>query len=256
MPAGLTARMIAAASVLLLVLALWLLVVFVTELSRSLSAERDARYGFVIASVQSRIEASIGLGLLLPGIRNTQDILEREKTYNAEVLSIDVFDDAGNLLFTTDRAGIGDKVPNEWLEECTERKDTVWHGHEVGAVVLCVPLVSPYDKVVGGVAMRYPTLDTLDALVELWGYVGYRLIAGLAVLGLLAALGLYLLIRRLEAPGRRLQQHLSAAGAGDAAVLHDTPLERSFVAARARMDQTLERIDAASREAQRLEELE
>lgn len=251
--------MIAAASVLVLVLALWLLVVFVTQLGRSLSAERDARYGFVIASVQSRIEASIGLGLLLPGIRNTQDILEREKTHNAEVLSIDVFDDAGNLLFTTDRAGIGDKVPKEWLEECTERKDMVWHGHEEGAVVLCVPLVSPYDKVVGGVAMRYPTLDTLDALVELWGYVGFRLIAGLALLCLVTVLGLHLLIRRLEAPGRRIQGRLSSTGAdaaGATTALYDTPLERSFTAARARMDQTLERIEAASREAQRLEELE
>lgn len=257
MHAGLGARAIASGLVLLLILALWLLVVFVTELGRSLSAERDARFGFVIASVQSRVEASIGLGLLLAGIRNTQDILEREKAHNAEVLSIDVFDDAGNLLFTTDRAGIGDKVPGEWLEECTDRKDTIWHGREDGAVVLCVPLVSPYDKVVGGVAMRYPTLDTGDALVELWGYVGYRLVAGLAILGLVTGLLVYLAVRRLEAPVMRIRRAAAVADPGDGtAGLQQTPLERSFLAARQRLDLVAERIEAAGREAKRLEELE
>ncbi|HEY0834705.1 MAG TPA: hypothetical protein VGE72_12425, partial [Azospirillum sp.] len=85
------------------------------DTARAQLAVRDARFQFLVQTIRSRVEANIHLGLMLSGLGATQDLLERSRVQDADILSIDVFDDQGNMLFSSDRGGIGDRVPADWL---------------------------------------------------------------------------------------------------------------------------------------------
>ena len=79
----------------------------------------QSRYSFVVFTIKKRVEDSLNLGLPLHQIRQVQDILEREKLRDPQILSIEAYDSQGEVLFDTDRGAVGSMVPPPpWSTPC------------------------------------------------------------------------------------------------------------------------------------------
>src|SRR5947199_10635579 len=66
--------------------------------------------------IENNIQSSLALGLSFADIGTLPGSLERERATDSLILSIDVLDDEGNLLYSTDRLRLARPVPAIWLE--------------------------------------------------------------------------------------------------------------------------------------------
>lgn len=188
------------------------------------------RIGLVATQLRDRIQPSLELGLPLHGLTFVQDLLVTERRRTSSILSIDVYDRAGRLLFSTDRGGIGDAIPEEW-ERARSAADALWSTARQDISVMGMPLRNGFEVPVGDVVLRY---DRQAAVATTGGFD--RLFAPALLAAAMAATFLavaaWLLVRPrhagLQAVARTLverrpvgQDRWARAGGGLAALLPD-----------------------------------
>ena len=83
------------------------------DLHRALEQVRDTH---LVQTVQGSAESRLAIGLAADELGGLQSLIEREKAAVPEILSVDLYDVSGTLLYSTDRSSIGLKVPSAWLE--------------------------------------------------------------------------------------------------------------------------------------------
>ncbi|MDF2095510.1 hypothetical protein [Aquibaculum arenosum] len=166
MPTALALRMTTILGSVLLLLAL---LFSLTLEAMHVDSERDLREGrfaYSLAQLKQRVESPLSLGLEVESLDYLQQLLEMEAAADPEILSIDLFDSEGSLLFTTDRVGIRQAVPEGWLEatlalptpdeaEQTPQSEAIWHLDERDGQALGVALHNDFGLVVGGLVLRH-----------------------------------------------------------------------------------------------------
>lgn len=167
----------------------------------------QSRFVFIGREIRTAIEDSLGVGLTLAQLRSTQDVIERMKLQDADIRSVEVFDQDGLILFSTDRAGIGELVPTAWMKANRQAKaNEPWRWSDSEGHVVGMAVHNSLGLIEGGVSVSYsPAI--LDAKVEamfirLAGFTGELLaaFAVLTVLGVTLVLGLSRQkLRQLEA---------------------------------------------------------
>ena len=169
-------------------------VVMTTALSvhmfeRTLADVLSSRFEFVLNEIRQRIETQMDLGLTLPVLQGVPEELEKHLRADEQLLSIEVFDETGIVLFSTDPSFVGDLVAEEWiLAWRTTRADgKAWSDQERDS------------RVVGGAVARQP-----------------RAGRGLGRASLLPEL----LQRRRDLPGVAPPDHRRSGGAGHGSVEH------------------------------------
>lgn len=171
------------------------------KFERSFSMLINSRFDAVLRDMKNTVETSLALGLPLNALRNTQALIEREARQDPLILSIEVFEADGSVVFATDRDFISDLMANEWIEAWrTHDKTGAWRLREDDALVIGVSLVNNLDLEVGGIALRF-SRDFYDSslramLLEL-GVVVLILLAGAIILSLLGA---FLLLHTFRNP--------------------------------------------------------
>ncbi|GEM_PF-2516840 len=126
------------------------------KFERSFSIFLSSRFEAVLQDMKNSVETSLALGLPLNALRNTQPLIEREKNQDDQILSIEVFEFDGNVVFATDRSFVGDLISEQWLETRKLSQDqNHWSLREDDALVIGVPLVNSLDIEVGGIALRF-----------------------------------------------------------------------------------------------------
>lgn len=125
------------------------------KFERSLNNLARSRFAFVLGDIKNTIEISMNLGLQLTTLRNTQEVLEREQAQDRQILAIDVYDDANVFVFSTQGDAVGKTAPSAWLRQAAAAGEGAWSIDEGDATVIGVTLVNNFDKVVGGVVLRY-----------------------------------------------------------------------------------------------------
>ena len=80
------------------------------KFERSFSLLIGSRFDAVLRDMKNTIETSLALGLPINALRNTQSLIERETQQDPLILSIEVFEANGNVVFATDRDLIGDQI--------------------------------------------------------------------------------------------------------------------------------------------------
>ncbi|MBB4264746.1 hypothetical protein [Roseospira visakhapatnamensis] len=129
------------------------------------------RLAFTVEDLRSNLETRLNLGLPLDTMRHVQDTLEQRRLDDPNILSIEVFDPDGLVLFGTDRSFIGDLISPRWLDafrsQATEANGTPGGGdgaaggrrtflvHDHDALVVGTPIVSNLGDNAGGIAIRY-----------------------------------------------------------------------------------------------------
>lgn len=232
-----------------------LLAVQLGDTARAQLAVRDARFEFLVQTIRSRIEANVNLGLMLSGLGATQDLLERSRVQDADILSVDVFDDQGNMLFSSDRGGLGDRVPADWLAGCTAAQPAAPALPDAGERLVCAPLLNNYDRVAGAVALRYRVESRLADAAGAQGPLA-RAAALTAAVAAVLVLGIVLLLLPLHRGLVRLRDAVAARDSDCAQAAGVPGLDAAVAGGMRRLDGMQAVLDDAEREAERIDDLD
>jgi hypothetical protein len=145
----------------------------------------DARMTRSGEGIAADIETALSLGLPLAGQQTLKGLLAREQASDPLIASIDVLDDTGAVLFSSDPARVG--------------RDARGTGVDEDELPRVIPIVNDFGARVGTVALRADRSAMSRALGE-----AARAIIGVAILALIAALAVVglctlVLLRRLTA---------------------------------------------------------
>ena len=185
-------------------------VLSIHKFERTFADLLTSRFQFVVNDVRQRIETQMDLGLALV---NLEDITEEMEAYlrnDEQVLSIEVFDETGTVLFSTDPSFVGDLVSEDWVIAWrTGRDKNLWSALEYDAGVVGVPLRNNLSQDVGSLALRYSrdfldhnVSEQIERLLLVGGAVGIMMVVlsffGCAVLLRGASQDLNILSRAIE----------------------------------------------------------
>ena len=125
-----------------------------------------SRFQFVVNDIRSKIETQMDLGLALSTLQDVSEELETYRSDDELILSIEVFDENGSVLFSTDPSFIGDLVSEDWVIAWrTNQNASSWSRLERDAGVVGVPIQNNLNQNVGSLALRY-SRDFLDLSVS------------------------------------------------------------------------------------------
>ena len=164
---------------------------------RTLGEFLSTRFEFVVRDVKQRIETQMDLGLELSDIENIPEIMGTYLRDDPQIYTIEVFDQIGTVLYSTDTSFEGDLVTEEWIQAWRETGDDgVWTQFQRDAGVVGVTLRNSFDQDVGSLALRY-SRDFLDESVSEHGSRLFLIgTVNVAVITLLALLGSIAILRR------------------------------------------------------------
>lgn len=214
------------------------------------AALRESRFQFSIGTLRDALESGLRLGLLLPDLPGAQNLINQSQAQDRVILSIDVFDTEGRVLFSTDDDGTGARIPQFVRAPCLAATDRHWSGRDKDGPWLCTPLKNSYEQVDGGIVLRYALTDRRDAIGMAGGNWKMPLLLFGAVT-LLAGAGGWFALRGTE---HALRQ-------AETAVREDTPIDphpltASLTAALAALRQREEGLRRTDAEADRLDHLD
>lgn len=180
------------------------------------SAQVQSRYSFVVFTIKKRVEDSLNLGFALRQLRQVQEIIEREKSRDAQILAVEVYDYRGEVLFDTDRGAIGTRVSEPLAEAIRSGMQQSFSVVDEDNLIVGLPLVNNLGKVEGGVVLRYPIAyvekGVSGLLTQLLKSIAVALLAASAV----AVTGLYVLFggvgRKLGSMEKAMGDVLSVGG--------------------------------------------
>ena len=174
---------------------------------RTLADVLASRFEFVLNDLRQRIETQMDLGLALPVLQGVPEELEEYLQADEQLLSIEVFDDTGIVLFSTDPSFVGDLVAEEWiLAWRASRGQEVWSDIQRDARVVGVPMHDNLGRNVGSIALRYSRDffdDNVTAQASRLLIIGVTVVLGMAPFSILGAM---ILLRRLRDDLRRLRE--------------------------------------------------
>ena len=131
-------------------------VLSIHKFERTFADLLTSRFQFVVNDVRQRIETQMDLGLALVNLENVTEELEAYLRNDEQILSIEVFEETGTVLFSTDPSFVGDLVSEDWVIAWrTNRGKTLWSALENDAGVVGVPLRNNLNQDVGSLALRY-----------------------------------------------------------------------------------------------------
>ncbi len=147
---------------------------------------RDGRFRFSLTQVKASLESGLRLGFATADLPGAQQLIDQMRARQTDIVSIDVFDERGEILFSTDPAGLGSSVPLEWRQPCINPLGDLWQGQTQDSDMQCVALINSFEQASGGVLLRYRRLARLAPAVSLpqdWPYLllGVGALVGLAL---------------------------------------------------------------------------
>jgi hypothetical protein len=141
---------------------------------QTLRTTTEARLGFVADDLKANIQTGLDLGLDLSSMTNVQSIIDREAASDSGILGIDVFDDHGQVLFSTEEDAVGSHIPEAWRAAIGSDDAAAWQASDQGQMVVGTGRTSNFGAEVGGLALRYSRASfeqqlqrMLDLLVRL-----------------------------------------------------------------------------------------
>ncbi len=167
-----------------------------------------SRFEFIVNDIRQGIETQLDLGLFLADMQHESEILDSIMAADEQILSIEVFDPDGVVLFSTDPSFIGDLVTEKWLDAGQDNQSRqVWSILEIDAGVVGALLHNNLGQHTGSLALRY-SRAFLDGSVANQSY-RVLIMSVVMILGTaLVSLGGTVLLLRTQ---RRRQEDLERA---------------------------------------------
>ena len=125
------------------------------KFSQTFSTLINSRFEFVTGEIKNGIQTQLDLGLLLQNLEIAQT-LEEYQISDDQILSIEVFDNHGVVLHSSDSSSVSDLVPEEWINSWRlNSANSSWALQERNAGVVGVPIKNNLGQDVGAVVLRY-----------------------------------------------------------------------------------------------------
>ena len=203
--------------------------------------------------IENSVQASLQLGMQFSELSQLPQLMQREKGTDRLVRGIDVFDYSGQVIYSTDRARVGQKVPATWTQAAERSKTTEWTADESDEFVAGISVKNAFDLTVGFLALRYGRDEVERAAATAGREIMLSALASFVALAIVAPLALIVVIRRFERDLRTLEaaaSHLedraqpppAAGSAFDTAINH---LRASLRDANTSLDELRAKLDAA-----------
>ena len=203
--------------------------------------------------IENSVQASLQLGMQFAELSQLPQLMQREKSSDRLVRGIEIFDTSGQVIYSTDRSRVGQKVPATWTASAQRSKTTEWATEETDEYVAGISVKNAFDLTVGYLALRYSREEVERAAATAGREILLAALASFAGIALVAPLALIVVIRRFERDLRTLEiaasqledRNLAAPAAGsafDAAIGH---LRGSLREANKSLDDLRARLDAA-----------
>jgi hypothetical protein len=170
----------------------------------------QSRYSFVTFTIKKKVEDSLNLGLALRQLRQVQEVIDREKVRDPQIVTLEVYDSRGEVLFDTDRGAIGGKVAEALVEAIRGGGNQSFGDVDDDMLIVGLPLVNNLGKVEGGITLRYPRAYIDRAVGSLLAELSKSTALALAAFTLVAVLGLYLLFGRVTGKLDAMERTLNA----------------------------------------------
>ena len=123
---------------------------------RTLSELLTSRMEFKVNEFRHRIETQMDLGIALSDLRGISEMLDEYRQTDKQILSIEVFDERGVVLFSTDSSFAGDLVTEAWVTQWRSgRERLAWSHLDRDARVIGISMQDNLGRNVGSLALRY-----------------------------------------------------------------------------------------------------
>jgi len=199
------------------------------------------RLAFTVEDLRSNLETRLNLGLPLETMRHVQGTLEQRRLDDPNILSIEVFDPEGQVLFGTDRSFIGDLISPRWLEtyrvlaattgatSADGRRTFVVHDQD--ALVVGTSITSNLGDTAGGIAIRYARAAIDRTVASTRREMVIQAAAITAAVGFVIVLGVFAVMADIRRRLTRIERKATALVAAMDAAQESTSLVLDFSAA-------------------------
>jgi hypothetical protein len=155
--------------------------------------------------IENSVQASLQLGMQFSELSQLPQLMQREKSSDRLVRGIDVFDSSGQVLYSTDRGRLGQKVPSAWTAAAQRSKSTEWATDEANEFVAGISLKNAFDLTVGYLALRYSRDEVESAAAKAGREIALAALLSFLGIAIVAPLALIVVIRRFERDLRTLE---------------------------------------------------
>ena len=159
--------------------------------------------------IENSVQASLQVGMQFNEIGTLPQLLQREQASDRLIRGIDMFDASGLIVYSSDRARVGQKVPEGWVRTAERSKQTEWSTEATDDYVAGISVKNAFDLTVGFLALRYSREEVDRAAVTAGREILAASLTAFAGVAVLAPLALIVVIRRFERDLRTLE---AAAG--------------------------------------------
>jgi hypothetical protein len=219
----------------------------------TISSIVKSRVLLVGRGIEDSIQASLMVGIQFNEIGTLGEMLRREQTSDPLLRGIDVFDASGQVIYSSERARIGQKVPDSWIRAAERSKNSEWTAEAPQDYIAGISVKNSFDLTVGFLALRYARSEVDRAAAKAGAEILAASLTAFAGVAVFAPLALIVVIRRFERDLRSLEaaaSHLEEKGspappqgsAFDAAI---GSLRASLDEANKSLDQLRAKLDAA-----------
>ena len=113
------------------------------------------RLAVISITMGESIESAIDLGLRLGEMRTAEEVIARAQRDDPGIVSIQIFDDKGQILYSTEKEMVGTKVPSYVLQAPEQSDGRAWRLDRGNYFVNGVSLLNSFDQTIGGIVLTY-----------------------------------------------------------------------------------------------------
>ena len=167
-------------------------------------------------AIENSIQSAIGLGLQFSEISTLQSTLERERSTDALIVGIDVFDNQGNPLYSTDSLRATKRAPEAWLKATQKAGNGSWNAEDGFDAATGMTLKDNFEQAIGILAIRYSGDQVRQAAYGVGREIAVTSALTFLISSLIAAAAVVRITARLTRDMNAVEVALTAASGRDA----------------------------------------
>jgi len=217
-----------------------------TKFQSIFTAFYTSRIDYTIRDMKDTIEFSLRLGLPISDLKNTQDLVDKVKKGDDEILDAQIFDPGGTIIFSTQKELRARQAAAEWQKKAAASTD-IWFIYQQEAMVVGIPLLNAIDQVAGTLVLNY-SRSRYDDILKSMLLDMIKIGSAIFIVGTLVTMALAMMIFNRTMKGfvrvsRMLEQIESGRRITPGQIEVLSPLEQRFVSICLPIQTALDRID-------------
>ena len=177
------------------------------------NAERILQERLVVTgnSIENSIQSSLALGLQFADLGTLPGTMERERATDDLILSIEIFDDQGKTLYSTDRLRASRNVPQSWLSAAQQSRGRDWFVKNGNESAAGISIDNSFGLVLGYMALRYSDEQVSRSINAVAREIAVTTFGVFVVAAALASLGLMAVMHRISRDFAAVEAALQAS---------------------------------------------